>query len=65
MNLTRNRTNGCEARLVDMLFPTDDDNWTVEASPVPEMSAQANQAADQAKQALTQANQAAKAGDPA
>lgn len=64
MNLTRNRTNGCEARLSDMLFPTDDDNWTIEASPVPEMAAQAQQAAEAAQASLDQANQAVKNQDP-
>lgn len=37
MNLTRPKTNGVIARLWDLLFPTDDRNWAVQSTPVPEM----------------------------
>jgi hypothetical protein len=37
-NLTRNKTNAAEARLSDMLFPTDDRNWGIRPTPVPELS---------------------------
>lgn len=37
MNLTRPKTNGVIARLWDLLFPTDDRNWSIQATPVPEM----------------------------
>lgn len=36
-NVTRNKTNGAEARLQDMLFPTDDRNFALKHSPVPEI----------------------------
>jgi hypothetical protein len=38
VNITRNKTNGAEARLGEMLFPTDDRNWGVRPTPVPELS---------------------------
>lgn len=36
-NITRMKTNGWEARLTDMLFPTDDRNWGIKPTPVPDM----------------------------
>ena len=38
VNYTRNKTNSWEARLSDMLFPTDDKNWGIGPSPSPELS---------------------------
>jgi len=35
VNITRKKTNAAEARLSDMLFPTDEKNWGLEPSPVP------------------------------
>lgn len=35
VKITRARTNTGEARLFDMLFPTDDKNWGVRTSPIP------------------------------
>ena len=37
VNITRNKTNAAEARLQDMLFPTDDRNFGIYATPVPEL----------------------------
>lgn len=37
INETRAKTHAWEARLSDMLFPTDDDNWDIQPTPVPEM----------------------------
>lgn len=37
INKTRRKTNAIAAKLYDMLFPTDDRNWGVEPSPVPEL----------------------------
>jgi len=37
VNITRNKTNAAEARLQDMLFPTDDRNWGIGPTPVPEL----------------------------
>ncbi len=35
VNITRKKTNAAEARLSDMLFPTDDKNWGITPSPRP------------------------------
>lgn len=45
INATRSKTNAMEARLSDMLFPTDDRNWGIEPTPVPELTVNAEQAA--------------------
>lgn len=37
INQTRAKTHAWEARLSDMLFPTDADNWGIRPTPVPEM----------------------------
>jgi len=38
VNITRKRTHGWEARLSDMLFPTDDKNWGISPTPMPNVS---------------------------
>ena len=43
VNITRNKTNAAEARLQDMLFPTDDRNFGIYPTPVPELNAMAKQ----------------------
>ncbi|RFC65009.1 hypothetical protein DYI37_03850 [Fulvimarina endophytica] len=35
VNLTRPKTNAMSARLMDLLFPTDDRNWGIQPTPVP------------------------------
>jgi hypothetical protein len=35
---TRAKTNSCEARIADMLFPTDDKNWAIDPTPVPDLN---------------------------
>ena len=37
INETRSKTHAWEARLSDMLFPTDDENWDISATTVPEL----------------------------
>lgn len=37
INETRSKTHAWESRLSDMLFPTDDDNWGIEPTSVPEL----------------------------
>lgn len=37
VQLTRQKTNACAARASDMLFPTDDKNWGIKPTPVPEL----------------------------
>lgn len=41
LKITRSKTNAAEARLGDMLFPTDDRNWAIQPTPVPTMQKQA------------------------
>lgn len=36
-NMTRGKTNSWAARLSDMLFPTDERNWAIKPTPVPEI----------------------------
>jgi hypothetical protein len=38
VNITRKKTNAAEARLSDMLFPTDDKNWGIAPSPIPKVA---------------------------
>jgi len=40
-NITRPKTNAAEARLANMLFPSDDRNWGLIPTPDPELSKQA------------------------
>lgn len=57
INLTRQKTNAMEARLSDMLFPTDDRNFGISQTPVPELTQEAeraSQAAIDAKMKLAQ-----------
>lgn len=68
VNLTRPKTNAFLARLSDLLFPTDDRNWGIKPTPVPEMSEgieedkklamEADEAKAEAKAALDEATQA-------
>ena len=37
VRLTKSKTDGWSARLADMLFPTDDKNWGIAATPVPDI----------------------------
>lgn len=38
VNITRPKANAAEQRMSDMLFPTDDKNWGIKPTPVPEIS---------------------------
>lgn len=49
-NITRNKTSAAEARLSDMLFPTDDRNWGIKPTPVPELKKISLQGDEQQKQ---------------
>jgi hypothetical protein len=42
VNATRAKTAAAEARLADMLFPTDDKNWGIEPTPVPDIAPELN-----------------------
>jgi len=43
-NLTRPKTDAMSARLMDLLFPTDDKNWGIQPTPVPELTKAAQDA---------------------
>ena len=43
IGLTRQKTNSAEARLSDMLLPTDDRNWGIQPSPDPQLMGMARQ----------------------
>jgi hypothetical protein len=64
VNETRPKTNACEARLVDMLFPTDGRNWGVQPTPVPQLAQDAQRAADDAAKLIAQANAAVAESNP-
>ena len=75
VNITRSKSTGAESRLADMLFPSDDTNWAIQPTPVPELQKMAmNQEtagqdeqgnevthADLAKEMLKEAHQRAEA----
>lgn len=63
-NKTRVKTNALAARLEDMLFPSDDRNWDITPTPVPEMVQAAEVTAQEAQQAAEQADTAEQQGDP-
>jgi hypothetical protein len=47
INLTRAKTNAFSARLMDLLFPTDDKNWGIQPTPVPELVREIETAQDE------------------
>lgn len=63
VNITRPKSNSVEARLANMLFPSDDRNWGLKPSPAPELikaaMAEAVASAQQAQQQAAPAPQAA------
>lgn len=63
VKLTRAKTTTLEARLFDMIFPTDDRNWGIEATPVPKLSKELKEAQRNAQGAAEAATQAEAAGD--
>lgn len=65
INQTRPKTNACDARLGDMLFPTDDKNYGIQPSPVPELTEGATRAVEEADRLAAEANAQLKAGDEA
>lgn len=64
IKITRKKTNSWNARLEALLFPTDDENWDIRATPVPTLHEVAKEAVKQAQAAVDQANQQAQQGDP-
>lgn len=63
VKLTRSKTVTLEARLFDLIFPTDDRNWGIEATPVPKLSKEGQEASRLAKEAADRANDAEAQGD--
>lgn len=55
-NLTRPKTNAWAARISDILFPTDDRNWAIGPTPVPELSARMTDSRFEARRLTKQAN---------
>lgn len=73
VNITRPKSNAVEARLANMLFPSDDRNWGLKPSPKPDLIkaalAEATEKAQQEQAQMAQQQQAAQAaaqqGQPA
>ncbi|MEK9721987.1 MAG: hypothetical protein VW405_00705 [Rhodospirillaceae bacterium] len=59
---TRPKTNACEARLSDMLFPTDDRNWGIRPTPVPDLMHHEGSAKRMASEGVAAANRQLDAG---
>lgn len=55
-NLTRPKTHAWAARLGDMLFPTDERNWGIQPTPVPELVDKMQQCGHMARSLTKQAN---------
>lgn len=65
VKLIRAKTTALEARLFDLIFPTDDRNWGIQPTPVPNLSREMHDATAKAEAAAEQANLAAQQGDAA
>lgn len=61
-NRTRRKTRAMGARLKEMLFPADDSNWSIEPTPAPSLTAEAERATQKALEAQ---QAAAQGGDAA
>lgn len=64
IKLTRHKTNSWSARLFDLLFPTDEKNWGIKPTPLPELAKAAKEAVRIAKESVDGANKAAAKGNP-
>ncbi|MYE07107.1 MAG: hypothetical protein F4Y04_07815 [Chloroflexi bacterium] len=58
VNETRPKTLACESKLYDLLFPTDDRNWGIRPTPVPELVREAENAILEAERLTDEANAA-------
>ena len=67
VNVTRVKTNAMAAKLVDMLFPTDEKCWDISPTPVPEMEIETERLADEMaeKKAAVEAAEGQDGGAPA
>jgi hypothetical protein len=59
INYTRPKTDAMAAKLMDLLFPTDDRNWGIKPTPVPTLIKAAEQAAAMQREMEKEAKQAA------
>ncbi|WP_420411611.1 hypothetical protein [Roseibium sp.] len=67
INLTAPKTDAMVAKLQDLLFPTDDRNWGIQPTPIPEMTEEAKKArghVSELKDKVGELRAAAEAGDP-
>lgn len=64
VNITRPKTNRTEGRICDILFPADDKNWGIQATPVPDLATVAKRGMQEAERAVEDANRLEGAGDP-
>ncbi len=60
----RSKTVALEARLFDLIFPTDDRNWGIAPTPVPKLADELKEAQGIAHDSAAKATQAAGAGNP-
>ena len=56
VNITRAKCNTFESKLFDMLFPTDDKNWGINPTPVPELDMEVSKLNGQVETLTEQAN---------
>jgi hypothetical protein len=64
INATRPKTNAMAARMIDMLFPTDDRNWGIQPTPVPDLVEEAGLAAAEAAKKMAVLTQMEAEQDP-
>jgi hypothetical protein len=64
VNLTRAKVNSWEARLSDLLFPTDDKNWGIKPVPAPHLSQAVRDSIKIANKAAADATAAHQGGNP-
>ena len=56
LNVTRPKANTFESRVFDMLFPTDDRNWGIRPTPVPELDRETRELAASVERMTAEAN---------
>ncbi|MEQ8394995.1 hypothetical protein [Thalassobaculum sp.] len=63
INETRATTHAWQRRLSDLLFPTDDDNWGIKPTPVPELMDEGERVNGELRKKLAIANNLSRRGD--
>jgi hypothetical protein len=64
VNITRPKTNRTEGRICDILFPADDKNWGIQATPVPDLATVAKRGMQEAERAAEDATRLEGLNDP-